>query len=96
MAIGIATAIRSHPNVAIAAVIEPGAVADIVLHSDKYICLEWATWSQRAVAYALANLNLNNTALYLDVSHGGVLGWTRTFSTSPNNLNSVLKYHSRI
>jgi len=71
----IARIIREHPDVAVAAIIEPGAVGEIVVNSDMKACDQKATSYREGIVYALKALNLDNVMLYLDAAHGGVLGW---------------------
>ena len=60
---------------AIAAIIEPEAVGEIVVHSDMKACDQKAASYREGIVYALKALNLDNVILYLDAAHGGVLGW---------------------
>ncbi|KAI3619305.1 exoglucanase 3 precursor [Moniliophthora roreri] len=57
----IAAIIEAHPDIAIAAVIEPEQQS--------------AAGYREGVQYALSSLNFPNVAMYIDAGHGGWLGW---------------------
>lgn len=78
----IAEAISEYPNVAVAAIIEPGVVADLILNGNMNCHGSKPNDLKEAVSFAMKKLNLPNVALYLDVGHGGVLGWDANLSKS--------------
>jgi cellulose 1,4-beta-cellobiosidase len=71
----IAKHIRANPNVAVAVVIEPNALPKLVVETPPIICPTTNTATQDGVTYALKSLNLPNVVMYLDMAHGGWLGW---------------------
>lgn len=71
----IAKIIKAHPEVAIAAIIEPDSLPNLVTNSNVTACQQSAAGYREGVQYALKTLNLPNVAQYLDAGHGGWLGW---------------------
>jgi len=77
MLIGLAIVanIKANPNVAVALVIEPDSLPNLVTNSNLTTCQNSASGYKEGVAYALKSLNLPNVAMYIDAGHGGWLGW---------------------
>jgi len=73
--LAIVTAIKAAPNVAVALIIEPDSLPNLVTNANLTTCSSSASDYQNGVAYALKNLNLPNVAMYIDAGHGGWLGW---------------------
>jgi cellulose 1,4-beta-cellobiosidase len=73
---------KKYPNVAIALVIEPDSLPNLVTNSNLQTCKDSASGYRDGVAYALKSLNLPNIAMYIDAGHGGWLGWNDNLSTS--------------
>ncbi|KAK0644394.1 1, 4-beta cellobiohydrolase [Cercophora newfieldiana] len=71
----IAGLIKKYPNTAIALVIEPDSLPNLVTNSDVTACKNSAAGYRDGVAYALKTLNLPNVIMYIDAGHGGWLGW---------------------
>jgi cellulose 1,4-beta-cellobiosidase len=71
----IAGLIKKYPNTAMALVIEPDSLPNLVTNSDLTTCQNSASGYRDGVAYALKSLNLPNVVMYLDAGHGGWLGW---------------------
>ncbi|EEB93799.1 hypothetical protein MPER_07502, partial [Moniliophthora perniciosa FA553] len=69
--------IKAHPEVAIAAVIEPEQSS--------------ASGYREGVQYALRNLNLPNVAMYIDAGHGGWLGWDANLQPGAQELANAYK-----
>lgn len=84
----IVAAIKAAPNVAIALLIEPDSLPNLVTNANLTTCKASASDYKAGVAYALKNLNLPNVAMYIDAGHGGWLGWDANLraSLSPRNL----------
>lgn len=79
--LGLVTTLKKYPNVAVAIMIEPGALANIILGTcDTSYSIAGV---REGLTYAMKALNLPNVITYLDVSHGGILGWTDTLSNLP-------------
>ncbi len=77
-----------YPNVAIAAVIEPDSLPNLVTNANLTTCQESASGYREGVAYALKELNLPNVVMYIDAGHGGWLGWDDNLSTSTTYFNT--------
>ena len=73
---------KKYPNTAIALVIEPDSLPNLVTNSNLQTCKDSASGYRDGVAYALKSLNLPNIAMYIDAGHGGWLGWNDNLSTS--------------
>ncbi|KAI3604328.1 exoglucanase 3 precursor [Moniliophthora roreri] len=69
--------IKAHPEVAIAAVIEPEQAS--------------ASGYREGVQYALRNLNLPNVAMYIDAGHGGWLGWDANLQPGAQELANAYR-----
>ncbi|KAH8588824.1 1, 4-beta cellobiohydrolase [Bisporella sp. PMI_857] len=67
--------LRNHPRAAVAVVLEPGVLPLLVLNRDLADCQQDAVPILDGISYALRQLNLPNVAMYLDLGHGGALGW---------------------
>lgn len=83
--------IKANPNVAIAAIIEPDSLPNLVTNSDLATCQASASGYEEGVAYALKNLNLPNVAQYVDAGHGGWLGWNDNLAPGAAELAKVYK-----
>ncbi|KAF1832787.1 exoglucanase-6A [Decorospora gaudefroyi] len=66
---------KKYPNTAVALVIEPDSLPNLVTNIDLQSCKDSASGYRDGVAYALKQLNLPNIAMYIDAGHGGWLGW---------------------
>lgn len=73
--VAIVAAIKAAPNVAVALIIEPDSLPNLVTNANLTTCQASASDYKAGVAYALKNLNLPNVAMYIDAGHGGWLGW---------------------
>jgi cellulase/cellobiase CelA1 len=78
--LAIAAAIKAAPNVAVALVIEPDSLPNLVTNANLTTCQASASDYKAGVAYALQQLNLPNVAMYIDAGHGGWLGWDANLS----------------
>ncbi|EEY17006.1 endoglucanase-6B [Verticillium alfalfae VaMs.102] len=72
-----------------AVVIEPDAIGNMVTNQGIEACAVAKPIQEEGIAYALKTLQLPNVNLYLDVSHGGWLGW-------PDNLVLTAKQVAKI
>lgn len=57
-------------------------------------CSNSASDYKNGVAYAIAQLNLPNVAMYIDAGHGGWLGWNANLQPGADMLTSVYKQAS--
>jgi len=87
----IVATIKAHPNVAIALVIEPDSLPNLVTNSNLTTCQDSATGYKDGVAYALKSLNLPNVAMYIDAGHGGWLGWDANLKPGADGITAVWK-----
>ena len=76
----IAAAIKANPNVAVALLIEPDSLPNLVTNANLTTCQQSKSGYEEGVAYALKSLNLPNVAMYIDAGHGGWLGWDANLS----------------
>jgi len=82
---------KKYPNTAIALVIEPDSLPNLVTNSDLQTCKDSASGYRDGVAYALKQLNLPNIAMYIDAGHGGWLGWNDNLKPGAKELATVYK-----
>jgi cellulose 1,4-beta-cellobiosidase len=80
----IVAAIKAAPNVAVALIIEPDSLPNLVTNANLTTCAASASDYKAGVAYALKNLNLPNVAMYIDAGHGGWLGWNANLRSYPS------------
>ncbi|KAK7040928.1 1,4-beta-D-glucan cellobiohydrolase cel6c [Paramarasmius palmivorus] len=85
----IAAIIEAHPEIAIAAVIEPDSLPNLVTNSDNPACQSAAAGYREGVPYALSSLNFPNVAMYIDAGHGGWLGWNDNLQPGAQELASA-------
>jgi cellulose 1,4-beta-cellobiosidase len=78
----IVAILKKYPNTAIALIIEPDSLPNLVTNANLQTCKDSAAGYREGVAYALKQLNLPNIAMYIDAGHGGWLGWNDNLSTS--------------
>jgi cellulose 1,4-beta-cellobiosidase len=79
----IVTSLKKYPMTAIALIIEPDSLPNLVTNANLQTCKDSAAGYREGVAYALKQLNLPNVAMYIDAGHGGWLGWNDNLSRSP-------------
>ncbi|KAH7122489.1 cellobiohydrolase-like protein II precursor [Dendryphion nanum] len=82
---------KKYPKVAIALVIEPDSLPNLVTNIDKQACKDSASGYREGVAYALKSLNLPNIIMYIDAGHGGWLGWNDNLKPGAKELAQVYK-----
>ncbi|KAH7359758.1 cellobiohydrolase-like protein II precursor [Pyrenochaeta sp. MPI-SDFR-AT-0127] len=87
----IVTILKKYPNTAIALVIEPDSLPNLVTNINLQTCKDSASGYREGVAYALKQLNLPNVAMYIDAGHGGWLGWNDNLKPGAQELASVYK-----
>ncbi|KAF9264595.1 cellulase [Marasmius fiardii PR-910] len=83
--------IKAHPEVAIAAIIEPDSLPNLVTNANLASCQASASGYREGVQYALRNLNLPNVAMYIDAGHGGWLGWNDNVQPGAQELANAYK-----
>jgi len=82
---------KKYPNTAIALVIEPDSLPNLVTNADLQTCKDSASGYREGVAYALKSLNLPNIIMYVDAGHGGWLGWNDNLKPGAKELADVYK-----
>ncbi|KAK4176732.1 1, 4-beta cellobiohydrolase [Triangularia setosa] len=87
----IASILKAHPNTAVALVIEPDSLPNLVTNSDVQACRNSAAGYRDGVAYALKTLNLPNVVQYIDAGHGGWLGWDANLKPGAEELAKAYK-----
>ncbi|KAK1231380.1 1,4-beta-D-glucan cellobiohydrolase cel6c [Marasmius sp. AFHP31] len=87
----IVSIVKRYPNTAIAAIIEPDSLPNLVTNSNLTTCQQSAAGYRQGVQYALRNLNLPNVAMYLDAGHGGWLGWDANLQPGAQELANAYK-----
>ncbi|EHK97147.1 Glycosyl hydrolase family 6, cellulase [Glarea lozoyensis ATCC 20868] len=87
----IAAAIKANPNVAVALLIEPDSLPNLVTNANLTTCQASKSGYEEGVAYALKTLNLPNVAMYIDAGHGGWLGWDANLKPGAEGIAKVYK-----
>ncbi|KAI4525118.1 glycoside hydrolase family 6 protein [Schizophyllum commune Tattone D] len=87
----IVAIIKNNPDIAIAAIIEPDSLPNLVTNSDLTTCQNSASGYEEGVAYALSSLDLPNVVQYVDAGHGGWLGWDANLKPGAEELAKVYK-----
>ncbi|KAF2715008.1 glycoside hydrolase family 6 protein [Pleomassaria siparia CBS 279.74] len=82
---------KKYPNTAIALIIEPDSLPNLVTNIDLQTCKDSAQGYKDGVEYALKSLNLPNIAMYIDAGHGGWLGWNDNLKPGAKGLADVYK-----
>ncbi|KAF2261184.1 cellobiohydrolase-like protein II precursor [Lojkania enalia] len=82
---------KKYPKTAIALVIEPDSLPNLVTNADLSSCQESASGYREGVAYAFRQFNLPNIAMYVDAGHGGWLGWNDNLKPGAKELANVYK-----
>lgn len=59
-------------------------------------CAEGAPAQKRSMAYAIANLQLPNVAIYLDGAHAGWLGWESNIGPAADVLTEIIEMAKEI
>ncbi|RYZ69873.1 MAG: cellulose 1,4-beta-cellobiosidase [Proteobacteria bacterium] len=85
----IAELFDKYSDLHIAAVIEPDSLPNLVTNMGVDKCAKAAPLYREGVEYALRKLQANHIALYLDIGHGGWLGW-------PNNRESAARVFKEV
>jgi cellulose 1,4-beta-cellobiosidase len=60
---------KKYPNAALALVIEPDSLPNLVTNANLTTCQNSADGYKQGVAYALQQLSLPNVAMYVDAGH---------------------------
>ncbi|KAK1226563.1 1,4-beta-D-glucan cellobiohydrolase cel6c [Marasmius sp. AFHP31] len=87
----IANILKKYPNIAIAAVIEPDSLPNLVTNNHLASCQASASGYREGTSYALKTLNFPNVAMYLDAGHGGWLGWNEHTQKGADELANAYK-----
>ncbi|CZR61320.1 probable cellulose 1,4-beta-cellobiosidase II precursor [Phialocephala subalpina] len=87
----IVAAIKAAPNVAVALIIEPDSLPNLVTNANLTTCSSAKSDYESGVAYALKSLNLPNVAMYIDAGHGGWLGWDANLQPGADGITKVYK-----
>lgn len=72
---GWAVRLARAPDLTFAIVVEPDAIGNMVTNQGVELCATAKPLQEEGIAYALSKLQLPNVNLYMDVAHGGWLGW---------------------
>lgn len=87
----IAKLFKEYKDLRIVAIIEPDSLPNLVTNADVKTCPTSTPYYKEGVAYAVTKLSLPNTALYLDIAHGGWLGWENNRRKAASVYAEVLK-----
>lgn len=72
-------------------VLEPDSLGNLVTNMNVPKCAGAAEAYKEGISYAIAKLQRENIALYLDAAHGGWLGWNDNLAPSAAVFAEVLK-----
>ncbi|KAH8817599.1 exoglucanase-6A [Flagelloscypha sp. PMI_526] len=87
----IAQILAKYPNTAVAIIVEPGALASLIVNSSVAACANSANDFREGITYALKTLNLPNVITYVDAAHGGILGWPADHKAAATALATIYK-----
>ncbi|MCX6105583.1 MAG: glycoside hydrolase family 6 protein [Proteobacteria bacterium] len=88
----VAGVLNSYKAVRIAAVIEPDSLSNVVTNLGQRRCSsEVLANYETGVAYAIEKLHAQHVSLYLDMAHGGWLGWQGNRSGVAQVIGRVLQ-----
>jgi len=71
----IASAFAKFPDLRIAAIVEPDSLPNMATNMNLARCQLASSIYREGVVYAIRSLGVPHVSLYLDVAHGGWLGW---------------------
>ncbi|KAF5369175.1 hypothetical protein D9615_009976 [Tricholomella constricta] len=78
------------PKVRVVLQLETDAIGNLVTNLANPKCGNAASAQKRSLAYAIANLQLPNVALYLDGAHGAWLGWDSNVGPTATIIGELL------
>ena len=67
--------VKAAKDLTFAVILEPDSLGNLVTNLNVGLCASAAPAYVEGIAYAIANLQADNVALYIDAAHGGWLGW---------------------
>ncbi|KAF9467387.1 putative cellulose 1,4-beta-cellobiosidase II precursor [Collybia nuda] len=82
--------LAAFPDIRIVIQLETDAIGNMVTGLSVPKCANAAPAQKRSYAYAIANLQLPNVALYLDGAHSAWLGWPGNIEGAANNLIEIV------
>ncbi|RZA17314.1 MAG: cellulose 1,4-beta-cellobiosidase, partial [Proteobacteria bacterium] len=85
----IAALFNRYSDLRIAAIVEPDSLPNLSTNMGVDKCAKAAPLYREGVAYALRKLKADHISLYLDIGHGGWLGW-------PNNRESAARIFKEV
>ncbi|CUA73074.1 hypothetical protein RSOLAG22IIIB_10523 [Rhizoctonia solani] len=83
--------IEKYPDVAVALILEPDSIGDLVASNDVFKCKNSAQAHKRLLSLAIATLQLPNVNIYLDGANAGWLGWPENLAPTAALLAEILK-----
>ncbi|KDN37480.1 hypothetical protein RSAG8_10142, partial [Rhizoctonia solani AG-8 WAC10335] len=72
--------IEKYPDVAVALILEPDSIGDLVASNSVSKCKNSAQAHKRLLSLAIATLQLPNVSIYLDGANAGWLGWSENLA----------------
>lgn len=67
--------VKAAKDITFAVILEPDSLGNLVTNMNVGLCASAAPAYVAGIAYAIAKLQADNVALYIDAAHGGWLGW---------------------
>ncbi|EUC61641.1 cellobiohydrolase II [Rhizoctonia solani AG-3 Rhs1AP] len=90
--------IEKYPDVAVALILEPDSIGDLVASNEVSKCKNSAQAHKRLLSLAIATLQIPNVSIYLDGANAGWLGSPETLAPTAALLAEILKdartYHA--
>ncbi|ROT38890.1 endoglucanase-6B [Sodiomyces alkalinus F11] len=83
--------LRRASDLTFAIVIEPDAIGNMVTNQALPFCAEAKPIQEEAMAYALKKLQFDNVNLYIDISHGGWLGWADNLPLTAQQAGTIVR-----
>eukprot|EP01112_Ceratiomyxa_fruticulosa_P005984 TRINITY_DN1677_c0_g1_i9.p1 TRINITY_DN1677_c0_g1~~TRINITY_DN1677_c0_g1_i9.p1 ORF type:complete len:625 (+),score=143.63 TRINITY_DN1677_c0_g1_i9:270-2144(+) len=87
----IVNLLKNYPQLTIVALVEPDSLPNLATNLAVPKCTQAQTAYKTCVSYAISKLaTITNIAIYLDIAHGGWLGWANNIDAIGTIMQDVL------
>ncbi|RDL30672.1 Glucanase [Venustampulla echinocandica] len=91
-----AAELKAAKDLTFAVILEPDSLGNVITNQNLPFCANASTIYEQGIAYAIANLQAPNIALYIDAAHGGWLGWDDNLPLAAAEFGKVVKMAQNI
>ncbi|KAK2007309.1 endoglucanase-6B [Colletotrichum eremochloae] len=74
-----------------AVVVEPDALANLVINKNVPLCAKAQTAYEEGIAHVISSLQYDHVNLYIDAANGGWLGWDSNLAPAAKQFSKVVK-----